>query len=242
VRKLGIAGLVVVMAASLGIATGGGVASAADNPLVGNYQCMYTYPGGGADPVYECTFDGTVNGVATSGSATGAVIYFQEINSCPIDHRAAWVEGIYTLGAGTGAFAGVTGRGVYSSIIGGPLPPVPGAFGASLGDASNLHCGPIVLPTNPPSPPMINVRSLPDGKVGEPYSAGLGVSNGTPPYRWRIINKIARLPRGLKISKSTGVIAGVPKKLTGTFSFVVEVRDSHRPKLRATREFSITVR
>lgn len=71
---------------------------------------------------------------------------------------------------------------------------------------------------------------------GVPYSTTLGARGGKPPYKW---NKVGKLPRGLKLSK-TGVISGTPTK-AGTYSFAVRLTDKARPKHHTTKTFSITV-
>jgi hypothetical protein len=78
-----------------------------------------------------------------------------------------------------------------------------------------------------PPPLAITTTSLPGATVGHTYTATVGATGGNPPYRW-----LASLPRGLRISRTTGVISGIPRR-TGTYTFKVTVRDqkiriSHR--------------
>ncbi len=87
-------------------------------------------------------------------------------------------------------------------------------------------------------PPSITTASLPAGNLGTGYSVTLAATGGTAPYRWK---KIGKLPRGLRLKAATGVISGTPKRLVGTFSFQIQVRDKGRPKSIATRSFSITI-
>ena len=77
-----------------------------------------------------------------------------------------------------------------------------------------------------------------------PLSIALAASDGIAPYKWK---KLTKLPTGLKLDSSTGVISGTPKKLRGTFSFTVQAR--YKTKLpkqpavwhTANRTLSITV-
>ena len=77
-------------------------------------------------------------------------------------------------------------------------------------------------------PLKITTPSLPAATVKVPYSEPLQVAGGVAPYRWRALGK---LPRGLKLLKSTGVITGTPKtgdSGTDTFTVEVESRSRHR--------------
>jgi uncharacterized protein (TIGR03437 family) len=64
--------------------------------------------------------------------------------------------------------------------------------------------------------------SLPDGKVGDAYSAGLSGDGGTPPFTWSITD--GSLPAGLNLS-SAGSIDGTPSEY-GDFDVTVKVADS----------------
>jgi hypothetical protein len=66
----------------------------------------------------------------------------------------------------------------------------------------------------------------------------LSAAGGAAPYRWK---KTGQLPRGLKLAAATGIITGTPKKLTGTFGFQIQVKDSSKPRVTATKTFSITI-
>jgi lysophospholipase L1-like esterase len=87
-------------------------------------------------------------------------------------------------------------------------------------------------------PPTITTASLPAGHIGTPYSATLSGTGGTAPYKWK---KIGTLPKGLKLTATTGKITGTPKKTPGTFSFQIQLKDSAKPKATATKSFSITI-
>jgi Putative Ig domain len=79
-----------------------------------------------------------------------------------------------------------------------------------------------------PPPISIITTSLPHATFGHRYSATLEASGGNPPYIWS-----ARLPRGLHLNKTTGLISGVAKH-PGNFVVKVTLRDqkiriSNRP-------------
>jgi hypothetical protein len=77
---------------------------------------------------------------------------------------------------------------------------------------------------------------LPGGEVGVAYSQPLVAFGGTPAYRWCIVG--GRLPCGLLLNASTGVISGTPAK-AGTFKFTVQVKD--KAGATATEALSIKI-
>jgi Putative Ig domain len=92
----------------------------------------------------------------------------------------------------------------------------------------------------------ITTSSLPNATIGAPYSQTLSATGGVPPYTWKLALGSAKLPRGLKLYKSTGVISGTPTKRSTTSTFTVEVLDTKattRPHTRdtATATFTITI-
>lgn len=72
------------------------------------------------------------------------------------------------------------------------------------------------------NPLAVTTASLPDGVVGNTYSAALQVSGGNGSYTWSVLS--GSLPEGLSLS-STGEIAGTPTT-AGTFSFTTMATDS----------------
>jgi hypothetical protein len=63
---------------------------------------------------------------------------------------------------------------------------------------------------NPPLPPLVITNvSLPNGNVGEAYSAQLGATGGQSPYNWQLATGSANPPAGLTLY-SSGLISGTP--------------------------------
>ena len=83
----------------------------------------------------------------------------------------------------------------------------------------------------------INSTSLGTGVVGSTYATQLSASGGTPGYTWSLAS--GSLPGGLALS-SAGVISGTPTA-SGTFTFVVQAKDSGSPAQTASANESITV-
>lgn len=70
-----------------------------------------------------------------------------------------------------------------------------------------------------PTPPVrITTRTLPDGKVGDPYRKVLAATGGDGKYAWSLA-KGSSLPDGLRLSAS-GVLSGTPTE-SGTFRVTV---------------------
>lgn len=72
--------------------------------------------------------------------------------------------------------------------------------------------------------PSIETTSLPDGRTGEPFTAGLEASGGVRPYAWGLLG--GRLPGGLSILDD-GKIEGTPLA-SGGVDFRVVVIDQHQ--------------
>lgn len=82
----------------------------------------------------------------------------------------------------------------------------------------------------------ITTNSLPEGRVGVPYSASLSVKGGRPLYRWTVSGDF---PPGLSIEPITGAVSGVPEE-AGTFDFGVRVTDARGDS--DTKSFRVRIR
>jgi hypothetical protein len=85
----------------------------------------------------------------------------------------------------------------------------------------------------------IATTSLPDGVIGNNYSASLTTNNkGVPPYTWSIAS--GSLPAGISLNGSTGALSGIPTQL-GTSSFSVQVVDSAATPSSVTAPLTLTI-
>ncbi len=83
----------------------------------------------------------------------------------------------------------------------------------------------------------VTTTSLAGATRNVTYSATLAASGGTTPYSWSVSS--GKLPTGLTLAVSTGVISGKATK-AGTSNFTVRVRDNKGTT--ATRSLSIVVK
>jgi hypothetical protein len=99
----------------------------------------------------------------------------------------------------------------------------------------------ILTDVTPGTQLQITTTSLPNGTVGQPYSATLQATGGNPPYTWWYA-KGGNLPQGIKFS-TAGVLSGTPKK-AGNYSITFRVRDTKmagRPINKAHAALTVTI-
>ena len=95
--------------------------------------------------------------------------------------------------------------------------------------------GQVAVTVTDPQPPTITTTSLPDGTVGESYSATLEAEGGETPYTWSLAS--GTLPAGLSLS-SAGVISGTPTTAQSR-TFTVRVRGADG--LSSTRGYTVEI-
>jgi hypothetical protein len=81
-----------------------------------------------------------------------------------------------------------------------------------------------------PAALKILTTSVPAAVVQAPYSVTLNAQGGVAPYTWKVAS--GRLPSGLSLAASSGVISGIPTQI-GQFSFSVQVAGSSSTALSA---------
>jgi hypothetical protein len=142
-----------------------------------------------------------------------------------------------TITAGT-LPAGLT-LGAGCVVSGTPTAPGTANLTVKATDSSNpagTTSGPVSL-TIVPGPLILTVASLPNGTVGVPYNATIGVSGGTPPYSCTITN--GTLPAGLTLGAGC-VVSGTPT-VSGTASLTVKAMDAGSPAKTTSGPVSLTI-
>jgi hypothetical protein len=144
-----------------------------------------------------------------------------------------------------GATAVKFGNGAASHIVVAGSTSLTVSSPAGSGSVNvTVHTAAGTSPVNPYDafvyipPPYVRTISLPNGTVKVPYNANLAAKSGRGPYKWAI--SVGALPPGLKLTATTGVVAGTPTT-AGTYKFTVEVTDSESPPASGSKVFTIVV-
>lgn len=87
------------------------------------------------------------------------------------------------------------------------------------------------------NPLSLNIVSLPDAEVNQPYSVTLTANNGTPPYSW----SASGLPEGLTMNSKTGEISGKPTSKADSSFVQVSLTDSQSPAQTVSAQFPLEV-
>ncbi len=91
---------------------------------------------------------------------------------------------------------------------------------------------------NPAVPLSITTTSLPSGTAGTAYSAPITAIGGVYPYTWSVLS--GKIPDGLMLNRSTGVLSGTPQNV-GLSNFTVQVSDAETPAVSVTAQLSLTI-
>lgn len=119
----------------------------------------------------------------------------------------------------TPAYSG-TGNGVVDITLVSPngTTTVPGGFSYTFG---------------------IVTKGMDDGYLGVHYSNTLTTAGGTGPVTWAVTS--GKLPAGVSLKPTTGIINGVPTAPYNTYTFTVKATDSASPPHTSTATFSFNI-
>ena len=87
--------------------------------------------------------------------------------------------------------------------------------------------------------PRLTIRTLrlKPAKVASTYQLKLATVGGVQPVKWSVVS--GTLPPGLKLSQTTGTIAGTPRK-SGSFRMTLGARDALGAKSQKALVFLVT--
>jgi hypothetical protein len=174
----------------------------------------------------------TVSGAITP---TGTVTYdFYDNSSCSGSYATTQTVTIAGGLVPNSATTGPLGAGSYSYCV---------SYSGDLNNApsSAAHESFSVYPAS--TTLSITTSRLPSGNHGRAYSAAIATSGGTAPLHFSLsaVGSGQRVPPGLSINPTTGVISGVAGA-TGTYIFTVTVTDSTLPTHQTvSKTLSITI-
>lgn len=89
-----------------------------------------------------------------------------------------------------------------------------------------------------PPPVQIDTAVLPNGQVGNAYSATVAASQGATPYRFSVSTGV--LPAGLRLNPQSGAITGTPTA-AGSSTFTILVVDADSPPTSASQLYTVEV-
>ena len=151
------------------------------------------------------------------GAAQAYVVNATVLPQRTLGYLTLWGTGQRPLASTLNAYDGA----VTSNLAIVPADSANGTFQAYASDSTQLLID--IFSYMGQAPLNITSTSLPEGVVNQPYQAQLMGSGGAPPYSWTVSG--GNLPPGLMLS-SSGVVSGTPTS-TGSFSFTVQITDSH---------------
>ncbi len=145
----------------------------------------------------------------------------------------------YTWSITTGSLPpGLTLASSTGQISGKPTQAGTFSFTVQVADSSRLTASKAFSLSIASSQLTITTTSLPNGTIGQAYSATLAATGGATPYTWSVA--LGTLPSGLSLS-TAGLIAGTPTQ-AGTFSATFQVKDStYAQPQTATKSLSILI-
>lgn len=159
--------------------------------------------------------------------------------SVPFDATltAAGGTGTFTwaLGAGTTLPAGLVLGTTDGTISGTPRRAGVSRFSVTATDAEG-RVATFTSTLNIAAKLAVVAQPLPAGKVGKRYKTKLKTTGGVAPVSWKI--KTGPLPRGIRLDRTLGVLAGTPTK-AGRYRITVEATDE--VGVKSTRSFTIIV-
>ena len=127
-----------------------------------------------------------------------------------------------------------TARTGFGGSVALTMPADPGTYTYSL-TCGGVESGLVSISVN--AGLRILTTSLPDGGVSAPYTTGIQVTGGVPPYSFGFGSQA---PPGLSIGATDGLLTGTPLQF-GVYQVVIGVQDSSKPAGSAFVSLPLTI-
>jgi large repetitive protein len=145
-------------------------------------------------------------------------------------------SGAYTWALVSGALPpGVALDATRGTIAGTPQKAGIFAFGVTATDSEGRVTTSSAALTVAPRLTIKTLRLKP-AKLASTYQTKLATVGGVQPVKWSVVS--GTLPPGLKLSQTTGTIAGIPRR-SGSFRVTLEARDALGAKSQKTLVFLV---
>lgn len=148
----------------------------------------------------------------------------------------------YTWAVASGTLpAGLSINAASGALAGFPTIAIAGApITFTVTDTSTpARSATATLPLTIADPLNITSISLPNGQIGSPYSAFVGATGGTTPYKWSLSS--GTLPAGLALNAATGAISGTPTAAVTGAALIFLVTDASSPMQSTSMELPLTI-
>lgn len=136
----------------------------------------------------------------------------------------ATLTGTNNTGVSWSASAGsITQEGLYTAPL---VQAVSSAVVTATSNADPKAQGIATVVVEPPNGQALAITNanLPDGRIGNAYSAAFTATGGTQPYHWSVSG--GNIPPGLTLTQNDGTLAGMPGA-AGDYGFTVTVTDAN---------------
>jgi hypothetical protein len=148
----------------------------------------------------------------------------------------------YTWALASGTLpAGLSLNAASGALAGFPTLAVAGkAISFAVTDSSTpARKATAILTLTIADPLNITSISLPNGQIGSAYSAFVGATGGTTPYKWSLSS--GALPAGLSLNATTGAISGTPTAAVTGAALIFLVTDASSPMQSTSMELPLTI-
>ena len=210
-------------------------------PVAGSRLASWTGGCAGSGTALTCTL--TVDEASQVGAAFELIPVVIETTTLPNARVGLAYSAALQASGGTGSFtwtlvSGALPAGLNLNALSGAIegtPGAPGTFTFTVRVTSGSVSAERTFTLAVDAVLTLTTTVLPDAEQGQPYSAQLQATGGTPPYSWLVV--AGTLPAPLQLDPATGAITGTPTA-AGSAQFTVRVTAGAET---AERQFTLTI-